>query len=167
MIDDSDISTNLPSNVPPGSALNLQFFNTLIVGAHFSSMVAKQLTCMQALRQGPEYIVPVVAKLHVKLEALKLSHQSVLSFSTIGQSTQPPSGLTIKESLYLRYLFLNVTLAIHTTLTHPWVRRAAEQPSNSATQAQVEKSCRIVVETCRTAIRLISQLQFDVNTPVS
>ncbi|OAL31714.1 hypothetical protein AYO20_08107 [Fonsecaea nubica] len=169
MIDDSDITLPLPTTVSPGSTLNLKFAVTLILVSHLSSMVSKRLTSMYALRQGLDYLVHVVSKLDEKLEALKKSLEPILSSSSM--QTVPghrPSGMSLKQILFLRYAISNVTLGIHTSLTHPWAEYLfAHQKRRAELQPQIDRSSQIVAETCRNAIRMISKIQFDASTPVS
>ncbi|OQU99347.1 Fungal specific transcription factor domain-containing protein [Cladophialophora immunda] len=168
MIDDSDVTVELPTVVSSGSTLNLNFSRSLILVTHLSSMVSKQLTGMQALRQGLDYLAIIVTKLDEKLDALKKSLEPILGFSTTAKAAPVTSNLTANQVLYLRYAILNVALSIHTTLTHPWARYlTAHQKPSAEAQVQIDKSFQIVAETCRSAIRLVRQIQFDLSTPVS
>ncbi|EXJ76298.1 uncharacterized protein A1O5_00806 [Cladophialophora psammophila CBS 110553] len=168
MVDDGDVTVELPTTVSSGSTLNLKFSRTLILVAHLSSMVSKQLTSMQALRQGLDYLAHMVIKLDEKLDALKKSLEPILGLSTTPKAGPSTSGLTTNQSLYLLYAILNLTLSIHTTLTHPWAQYlTAHQKPSAEAQVQIDKSFQIVAETCRSAIRLVRQIQFDPSTPVS
>lgn len=168
MVDDSDVTVELSTNVSPGSTLNLKFSQSLILVAQLSSMVSKQLTSMQALRQGLDYLADMVIEFDEKLEALKQSLEPILGLSTMPKAGPSTSGLTANQSLYLRYAIINLTLSIHTTLTHPWAQYiTAHQRPGAEAQMQIDKSFQIVAETCRSAIRLVKLIQFDSSTPVS
>ncbi|EXJ79926.1 hypothetical protein A1O3_08211 [Capronia epimyces CBS 606.96] len=166
LIDDDDVNCQVPTQVPAGSTVNLQYFTILIRLARLSSVVSKRLSTVRAFQQGAELLVRSVAELDEQLNALRRSVDPILFLESPINLKRMPAGMTLQQAMYLRYGFFNVALDIHTALTYPWCRSMVGLTPHAALRNQVEKSTQTVAETCRSAILATEHIHFDANTPV-
>ncbi|KIW27762.1 uncharacterized protein PV07_07470 [Cladophialophora immunda] len=166
LIDDDDVSCQVPTSAPPDSTVNIEYCNTLIRLARLSSLVSKRLSTVQAFQQGGEALVRSVAELDEQLNILKRSIDPIISRPAAPNPTQLPSGMTLRQIMYLRGALQSITLDIHTSLTYPWSRSMCGLTPHAALRDQVETSTQIVAETCRQAILATEHIQFDASTPV-
>jgi hypothetical protein len=146
--------------------MNLQYFSILIRLARLSSAVSKRLSTVRAFQQGAELLVRSVAELDEQLNALKRSVDPILFLDSPVKLNQLPAGMTLQQTMYLRYGFFNLTLDIHTALTYPWSRSMLGLTPHAALRSQVEKSTQMVAETCRNAILATEHIRFEASTPV-
>jgi Fungal specific transcription factor domain len=166
IIDDDEISSQLPTITLPGSSLNLKYCNTLISLAQLSSLAAKRLSSVQAFRTGAELLVKSVADLGEQLTALKRSIEPILSFDFSSNFGRATFGMSPKQIIYLQYSYFNTALNIHTFLTCPWIWGLLGSTPHLSLRSQLEKSTQIVAEICRTAIVATEHIHFDASTPV-
>ncbi|KIV79464.1 hypothetical protein PV11_07026 [Exophiala sideris] len=166
LIDDDDVSCQVPTSAPPNSTVNVEYFNILIRLARLSSLVSRRLSTVRAFQQGVEYVVRSVAELDEQLDALKGSIDPTISNSTPPKSSPISSSMTPQQIFYLRSALFSLTLDMHTSLTYPWSRSMLGLTPCATLRDQVNKSTQIVAETCRKAILASDHVQFDASTPV-
>ncbi|KAI1616602.1 fungal-specific transcription factor domain-containing protein [Exophiala viscosa] len=166
LIDDDDVSCQVPTSAPPNSTVNVEYFSILISLARLSSLVSKKLSTVRAFQQGAESVVRSVAELDEQLEALKSSMDPTISNPTRPKSSPSSSTMTAQQLAYLRSALFSLTLDMHTSLTYPWSRSMLGLTPCAALRDQVNRSTQIVAETCRKAILATEHVQFDASTPV-
>ncbi|KAK4939633.1 hypothetical protein LTR10_020133 [Elasticomyces elasticus] len=166
LIDDDDVSCQVPTSAPPNSTVNVEYFNILIRLARLSSLVSKRLSTVRAFQQGPESVVRSVAELDEQLDALRNSIDPTISNSTETETSLLSSSMTLQQISYLRSTLFSLTLDMHTSLTYPWSRSMLGLTPCATLRDQVNRSTQIVAETCRKAILASDHVQFDAGTPV-
>ncbi|OAL39604.1 hypothetical protein AYO20_01001 [Fonsecaea nubica] len=166
LIDDDDVSCQVPTSAPPDSSVNIEYCNTLIRLARLSSVVSKRLSTVQAFQQGGAALVRSVAELDEQLNMLKRTIDPVICRPSSPSPSQLPPGMTMQQVMYLRGALQSITLDIHTALTYPWSRSICGMTPDAALRDQLETSTQIVAETCRQAILATEHIRFDASTPV-
>ncbi|EXJ70411.1 uncharacterized protein A1O5_06479 [Cladophialophora psammophila CBS 110553] len=166
LIDDDDVSCQVPTSAPPDSTVNIEYCNTLIRLSRLSSLVSKRLSTVQAFQQGAEALVRSVAELDEQLNVLKRSIDPIISCPSAPCPTQLPSRMTPQQIMYLRGAIQSITLDIHTSLTYPWSRSMCGLTPHAALRDQIETSTQVVAEICRQAILGTEHIRFDASTPV-
>ncbi|KAH0846011.1 putative fungal specific transcription factor [Fonsecaea pedrosoi] len=166
LIDDDDVSCQVPTSAPPDSSVNIEYCNTLIRLARLSSVVSKRLSTVQAFQQGGAALVRSVTELDEQLNMLKRTIDPVICRPSSPSPSHLPPGMTMQQVMYLRGALQSITLDIHTALTYPWSRSICGMTPDAALRDQLETSTQIVAETCRQAILATEHIRFDASTPV-
>jgi hypothetical protein len=146
--------------------MNLLYCKVLIKLAQLSSKVARRLSSVQAFRDAPERIVRTVAELDNECEALKRSVESVIPLDDPVNPARVPPGLTLSQTMYLKFTFFNLVLDIHTCLTHPWSRSLLGLTPHPTSRMQTETSIHKVVKTCTSALLATEHIHITASTPV-
>lgn len=146
--------------------MKLQYFSILIRLARLSSVVFKRLSTVRAFQQGAEILVRSVTELDQELSSLKRSVNPIILLDSPITPNRLPAGMTLEQIIYLRCGFSNLTLDIHTALTYPWSRSMLGLTPHAVLRDQVEKSTRMVAETCRNAIMITEHIHFSASTAV-
>lgn len=147
--------------------MNLEYFTIWIRLAQLSFLVAKKLSSAQAFRQGTATLVKSVIELDEGLKALHLSIEPKLQLRGPLDFKRIPAGMTLQQTLHLKYFYLNMVLDIHTALTFPWNKSFLESTPYPALQNQLQKSIHMVAETCQDSILTTQHLSFHASTPIS
>lgn len=167
MIDDDDINCHVPALAPAQSSVNVFYCHTLISFARFASHVAKKLSSVQAFRQGSETLVKTVSELDEQLTILEKSiGPPFCRGAPVDNSSSLPHGMTLQQTIYVRYAYFGVLFDLHTTLTCPWILDILDSTQQPALRCQIEKSNLIVVQSCRDAILATKHVHIDASTPL-
>lgn len=145
--------------------MNLEFCTILSELSQMSSVVSKQLSTARAHRRRIETLVTTVSELHEQLEAVKQRVDSALYLTSRFHPNLISSTMTLQQVMYLRYLFFNITLNIHTNMTSPSAYSVLNHTTDTLLLSQAQKSAQIVVDTCCSAIKSTEYIHLDAGTP--
>lgn len=144
-----------------GGCVNLGFCTILSELSQMSSVVSKQLSTARAHRRRIEALVTTVSELHDQLQAVKQRVDSAIYLTSRFQPNLVSNTMTLQQVMYLRYLFFNITLNIHTTMKSPSAYPALNHTTDTLLLSQAQKSVQIVVDTCCSAIKSTEYIHLD------
>lgn len=166
MIDDDDISCQVPTTAPPKSSVNVFYCQTLISLAKLSSLVAKKLSSVEAFRRGPETLANTVSELEEQLTAVKSSAEPILKLGAPPDHSRLPHSMSVQQVVYVQYAYFSTLFDIHTALTCPWTQNILGRTKLPKLRAQVERSTQVVALSCREAILATKHIHIDASTPL-
>lgn len=166
VINDDDINCQVPTTAPAESSVSVFYCRTLISLAQLSSLVAKNISSVQAFRNGPEALVNTVSELDRKFAAMQSSIKPILDLSGSGTRAQLPDSLGSQHVVYLQFAYFTTLLDIHTALTCPWIQNILALMQHATLGAQIERSTQIVAQACRDAILVTRHIEIDASTPL-
>lgn len=166
MINDDDINCEAPTIAPTDSTVSLFYCRTLVSLVQLSSLVAKDISSVQAFRNGPETLALTVSELDRKFAAMQNSIQPILDLSRPANRGHLPDSLSSQHVVYLQYAYFSTLLDIHTALTCPWIQDILGLTQHATLSAQIERSTQIVAQACRDAILITRHIEIDASTPL-
>lgn len=99
------------------------------------------------------------------MDFFKQSIKHVISFDETIDDVRLPPAMTRFQLIMIYFLYYGVLIDIHSPLLVPWFHYADSSQLN-AFRSQIERSCRVVVETARTVILYSRLVRLEPNTPV-
>ncbi|KAK5051556.1 hypothetical protein LTR84_003208 [Exophiala bonariae] len=166
IIDDANISCQIPSSIPPGSTIDLEFLTAMIAHAQISARICKKLLTVSAFRQPPADIIEVMDQLIYQLEHWKDSLPTALSDDLPGTVVQLSNTRRLNKILYLKFAYYGSLTAIHTIFFFPWISAICDiDPHNKTHSEQIANSTRIVADTARSIIRATRSMQVNATSP--
>lgn len=129
-------------------------------------MVALKRSHIESWQQSPQVLASTVVSLGEENQRLESFLQQYLSLDTPSAIPTPGIGLSVREAVYIRLYYYNVTLDIHTIFSNPWSQYAFRLNDHADSRLQMEKSIQIVAKTARNAILASQYIQIDASTPL-
>ncbi|OJJ68239.1 hypothetical protein ASPBRDRAFT_321459 [Aspergillus brasiliensis CBS 101740] len=164
VIDDEDITCQLPTTTPPTCTDDLGCFKYMVKHAQISSRITKRLATGSVFRQTPTQILEAVHELDLELQEWRDSLPSYFHPDKPISHDELPRSVHPYHALYLRYAYFGSVMAIHSIFTLPWNNSLFDE-SLPALQEQISLSSYIVVNAARSIILTIPCAQIDASTP--
>ncbi|KAL3249815.1 hypothetical protein ABHI18_011498 [Aspergillus niger] len=165
VIDDEDITCQLPITTPPTCTDDLGCFKYMVKHAQISSRITKRLATGSVFRQTPTQILQTVHELDLELQEWRDSLPSYLHPDKPISHDQFPRSLHPYHALYLRYSYFGSVMAIHSIFTLPWNNAIFGDGSIPVLHKQISLSSYIVVNAARSIILTLNCAQIDASTP--
>lgn len=165
-IDDDFISCPIPTSVPLGSTMDLDFFQMSIRHAKLNSHIAKQLSTVKAQEQSAEQLLETIGHLVEELEKWRASLPSHLTVKPPFQKLQLPPNISLSHVVNAHFCYWSSMIAIHTSFCYPWSRGWREETSNPEIILQRQQSTKIVAEASRQIIRATQSVHINAASPV-
>lgn len=166
IIDDGEVSCQMPTVPMVGSSANLFYCDTLVRLAQLSSLACKRAFSYQAFHRGAKSLVEAVGELHILLQDLKSSILHIFNLDAPVDPSNLPSLLSLHQVVYLQYAYFNTVLDIHTVVALPWSQNMLGLRSEPSLSSQLERSTQIVAKTCQDAILATKNIHLDASTPL-
>ncbi|OCL02150.1 hypothetical protein AOQ84DRAFT_349537 [Glonium stellatum] len=151
-IDDDDISCQIPTTTPEGSAINFDFFIQIIKHAQITSAIAKELSSVKASKQPPEVIIEKAHELDQRLRDWKDNIPPHLKPELPFRFAYLLPGTHLYHIVYLHFAYYGSLIAIHSVFTYPWNSSGFTRNPTSAIRDQISASTQIVVDASRKII---------------
>jgi hypothetical protein len=166
IIDDDDISCQIPTSIPQGSAVNLDCLTHIVNHARISSLISKRLATAKAFRQTPKQIIESVCELSRHIEEWRESLPPFLQPVNPIKSNELPPNVHLYHVMYIRYAYFGSVMAIHSIFTYPWNSAVFGANQSSALHSQISLSTNIVVEAARSIIIATKYVDVDASSPI-
>ena len=165
MIDDDDISCQIPTERVNGTTVDLQILSAIVKHAQISSSIFKRLASVKALRQPPQEICDAV---HEMDRTLQQWRESLPQYLRIGAPIEPsdfPSNIKVSHVLHLQSAYYSSVLAIHTRFTFPWASNTSARNRSPALRNAMELSAKTVADASRNIILTSRCIKVDAASP--
>ncbi|KAF2811865.1 uncharacterized protein BDZ99DRAFT_560399 [Mytilinidion resinicola] len=151
-IDDDDISSEIPTAVLAGSAINFDFFICVIKHAQIGSSIARELCSVKASKQTPDVIIQKAHEVERRLREWKDSIPPHLRPDLPFNQAYLPPGTHLYHIIYLHFAFYGSLIAIHSVFTYPWNVNGFTRNPTPAVREQINTSTQTVVDASRKII---------------
>ncbi|KIW84902.1 hypothetical protein Z517_00290 [Fonsecaea pedrosoi CBS 271.37] len=161
IMDDDEISCQVPQTVPSGLPSDTLYCHTLIKMMQLASTARKQLSSARALRQTTDQLFQAVHNLREELAEFKNSVQQHICLDDAIDVARLPAGMTLRQAQSLQSHYFCLVLDINTPLTYPWLDVSTYVAGNMMAASQVHASYNDVVQVSRAAILAARQVHID------
>lgn len=162
VIDDDDISCEIPSEVCPDSTIDMQACTGLIRHAQISSRISKDLTSVKAFQQSPSEFLQTAIALDSQLREWRRSLPVTLRPADKLMAFQTQSHGKDFSTIHIHYAYYGSLMAIHTMIAYPWIRSTVlDHDTNAASKKQTISSSNIVAGAARNIIVIARSLGID------
>ncbi|EXJ68312.1 uncharacterized protein A1O5_08927 [Cladophialophora psammophila CBS 110553] len=152
MIDDDDISCQVPCSAPGGGFLNINYCQISIKLAQWSSLASRRISTKDVSRKGPQAFAGSIREINEQLASWCESIKGFIDFNSDIGLSRLPEGLTLQQTVQLYFSYYNLVLEIQSTLILPWSKALFNPTDQEVLRPEFEKSAEIAVEVCRKAI---------------
>jgi hypothetical protein len=166
IIDDDDISCQIPTSVPQRSTINLDCLTYIIKHAQISSLISKRLATVKAFRQTPKQILKCVCELDMQIQQWRESLPPFLQPDEPIRLNELPQNIHLYHVMYLRYAYFGSVSAIHSIFTYPWNSAVFGIDQTPVLRNQISLSTKIVVEAARSIILATKYIDIDASSPI-
>lgn len=161
-IDDDDISCEIPTEICPGSTIDVEACTGLIRHAKISSQVSKNLTSVKAFQQSPSDFLGAAMTLDAQLREWRESLPGALRPADKLRAFQMPSSARSFSIIHAHYAYYGTLIAIHTMIAYPWIRSTVfDQERNAVAHDQIVSSSNTVADAARNIIVIARSLGID------
>lgn len=166
MIDDDNISCQVPERVVTGGCHDIQFMTVLVKHAQISGQICRRLLSVSSFQQTPADLIDTMYEL---TQQLKCWHDSL---PTSWRPDQPiklselMSARALNCALYVRFNYYGSLTAINTIFFFPWISAICGiSPQTAELRDQIVLSTKIVADAARNIIRAKKFIQVDAASP--
>ena len=164
MIDDDNISCQLPRTDLASNLSDSAYASALTRQAQLVSRIAKRLS--EALNRPPDVLARTMLELDESLDSLKTFLQQFVDFESPVDNCKAGANLSLQQSIHIRMAHYIAVFDLHTTLTYPWSQRILGQAAYEILRDQIQRSMEIVAKTARDAILATQFLRLDATTSI-
>lgn len=161
-MNDEETNCQILDVSPPGPPIKISYATSLIQLAQMNSLVATKFASLNNLYQDPEALASIVSELQARHIQVGVPLGDLVNPNIPFDSTKLPDWVNLQQAMYLRIAYFNISLDIHTPLTHPW----SHMRQYPALQSQVQESMDIVARTVRAVILSSQFISIDATTPL-
>lgn len=155
MIDDDEISCQVPVSICSGSTIDIDGVTAAIRHAQISSRISKQLLSIKAFQQSPEALLDAMKGLDSQLRVWKASLPERLKPEEIVTSLNQSNRKIPLSSLLISYAYWGTLIKIHTVIAYPWIRTVLFRDLESETlQKQEHSSSEVIHQAARNILIL-------------
>lgn len=167
-IDDSVISTPVPSEVPPESNMDLEYLTLVIRHAKICSRISREIMSVQGRRWSANGLQKVVKDLDKQVRTLLDDLPPSLQIGTLTKlsSESQRASRHIYYALHLHFSIYGSLLAIHSHFSYPWLSASfLEDDQDVTSEAQIAISTKTVAEAARKILVALRTVTTNAATP--
>ena len=158
-IDDDNISCEIPTEICPGSTLDIQACTWLFRHAQLSSLVSQKLMSVKAFQQSAADLLQTVTDLDLQLRRWRDSLPGHIRPPDRLMAFQEPLNSQPHSIVLTHLAYYGTMMAIHTMSAYPWISSTIlENDKSAVTQDQTVSSSNAVAEAARNIIILSRNL---------
>jgi hypothetical protein len=167
IIDDDDISCELPSWTPDANSNLVECFQQIVKQAMLSSEIARSFLTVKAREKSLIDKVKLIEHFDTRLRTWLDDLPTIFKLDVPTKAELLPRGIRIEHLLYLHLSYYGNMAAIHSVLGYPWnVTSDPEINSdNSAIKEQVASSDIALTEASKNIILVTRSISVDASTP--
>ncbi|OAL53490.1 hypothetical protein IQ07DRAFT_596528 [Pyrenochaeta sp. DS3sAY3a] len=166
IIDDDNISCDLPTLVQGVSPNIVEFFKQSIRQATISSDILKNFTTVKAQQVTPLQKMKLVKDMDERLKNWYDELPQHFKGNFHAPSSQIPEGLRIEHLMYLHLTYHANMSAIHSIFGYPWNLSTSQNMSQPAIQEQAAASAKVLAQSSSAIILAIRSISIDSVAPV-
>lgn len=164
IIDDQTMTTEVPSQVPAGSMLDLEIFVFAIRHAKLNSRISRQLELLKVARVPTAEFCTTVMKLDQQLKDLLSELPSSLRIGTLAKPHEEGNAIPRRiHAFYLHFSLHGSLMALHSHFFYPWM--STKFSNEGVLESQIAYSCRTVTEAARKILLAVRMVTANVATP--
>ncbi|KEF59159.1 uncharacterized protein A1O9_04003 [Exophiala aquamarina CBS 119918] len=167
VIDDSTITTPIPSEVSMDSNIDMQYLTLALRHTKICSRITRELMSTQARRLSVDALRKTVKEFDQQIKDFlrdlpsRFQIGTLAKLSTDGQRIPHPN-----QALYLHFSIYGSLLAVHSQFFYPWISsRLVDHDPENLIATQLKASSNIVAEAARKILVALRTLTTDAATP--
>lgn len=121
MINNQDITCEIPKTVHTGSTIDLEMFTYIIQTVQFYDQISTELLSTRALHETPEKMLSLVTQFDLRLQMWKESLPSQLQPPDFLKQFRMPNDMRALGLMMTHCSFYDLIIGIHSTFLYPWV----------------------------------------------
>lgn len=165
MIDDDDVSCQIPTKTVAGSSIDMEIFTNVIKHAKISSQISRRLGSVKALHSSVTELIGAVAELNDQLQQWYGTLPAHLKL-IVGKGSSPLASPTrLKYLMYLHNAYYGGLMAIHTIFTYPWISALFGKMKSQILRDQILASTNANAEAARKTILASRYIGVDGASP--
>ncbi|KAH0844475.1 putative fungal specific transcription protein [Fonsecaea pedrosoi] len=165
LIDDDDISCDIPETVHPGSTIEPETLTYIIQTCRFYHQISKQMLTTRALEEPPERMLSLVEQFDNQLQAWKESIPLHLRPTDFLKQFKMPGNRKLLGLMTAHCSFYDLVMAAHSTFLYPWVIESFSEYGDTELaqriQKQIHVSSHLVANAARSLIVVVRSLDMD------
>lgn len=164
-IDDASVSCEIPDQAPPGSMINVLFFQHAIKMNQLTSQIDGRLASVGALRQDASEYIRAANEISEQLESWRDSMNEVWG---VGRPVRPehlPANVQPLHVMYLHYSYYAGIQAVYTVFTCPWLSAILKIDKDARFRQQVTTRVNQVAQAARGLILIFKSMELDAGLP--
>jgi hypothetical protein len=166
MIDDDEISCQVPKSIVHGSTINLEILTHIVTHAQIASRISKRLLSVASFQKTPTALLETVSDLNLQLQCWRESLNSSLQPNIPINRSELRSTCELNAIIYLHFAYYGSLTAIHTIFFYPWISAiCGVDPRNATLCEQMAVSTNIVADAARSIIQTTRHMRVDAASP--
>lgn len=164
ILDDDNISCEIPETAVPGSTINPVVFRSVIKHAQICSTMSKKLSSVRTFRQSPKDLKETVRQLGSSLDTW---WHSLPDYFKITGALNQTSPLFSQQNDTIRFchMYYGSRIALHANFTYPWISTLLGGNGNKDFLDQLASSAKIAAESAREIIMSTRRIDTNVSSP--
>lgn len=165
-IDDDNISCEIPTQAPPGSTIDVQFFRHAVKAGQVVAEMGRRLCSVRALRQSPTDIID--AANDILQTTLAWRDDVGADFQTPGKSINAASlrpNVRPLHIIYLQLLYYSSIQFTYAVFAFPWVGSILGLEKHPCFQEEAPIRAAQVAEASRMLILIAKSMDLDAAMP--
>lgn len=162
MINDDDITCEIPTKVHPGSAIELDMLTYIIQTCQFYNQISRQLLSTRALHETPAKMLRLVKQFDIQLQAWKEALPSHLRPTDFLKQFKMPGTNRSLGLMTAHCSFYDLIMIIHSIFVYPWVIDSFSDNLDAdlalEIRAQTATSSRLVANAARSLVIIARNL---------
>ena len=166
MIDDDNISCQIPTSIVPGSTIDLEILTHIVKHAQITSRICRRLLSVSSFQQTPTVLMEAINDLSQQLQQWRESLPPSLQPDIPINPSDVHSTRELNVVIYLHFVYYGSLTAIHTIFFYPWISAICGiDPQNSTLNDQILMSTNIVADAARHIIRTTRSMHVNAASP--
>ncbi|KAL3488355.1 fungal-specific transcription factor domain-containing protein [Aspergillus germanicus] len=160
ILNDDDISCELPTEIPDGSTIDLEVFRATVNHARICSRMLKQLSSAEAYKNPPETILRHTETYQAKLQEWRSLLPPGLRLESTSNSKTPLGRRFNVVRLHAAYH--GSIIALHANIYYPWISSFLISHGGAAFREQTAHSSEQVATSSRQILLSLKHLSPDI-----
>ncbi|OQU98882.1 Fungal specific transcription factor domain-containing protein isoform 2 [Cladophialophora immunda] len=165
LINDDDITCDIPTTVHPGSTIELETLTYIIQTCRLYHEISKQMLTTRALQEPPEKMLSLVGQFDNHLRAWKESMPLQLRPTDFLKQFEMPGNRKLLGLMTAHCSFYDLVMAAHSTFLYPWVIQSFSENVDAELaqriKEQIRVSSQLVANASRSLIVVVRSLDMD------